>query len=362
MKVLFFIGDADWTARADVFVGAAHGLGARGHEVFVAAPPGPNIDGLDGVHAKPVRIDPGANAALSSFDFRRVAQERALDVVFVHTAREQLIVGSGLRLADGGRVIRRLGMFESRADEPGMITSRLAPARLLVSTNAEAAELINAGGAPPFVAPLGIDVAWAENVLQPLDRRELHLREDAIIVACPYATDGRPRLLNMMRSLALLGPRHPRLRAVVIGERAPDDDLRMQAAALGVAPLVQFVDGSKIHPVRVMKVSDFAWVTADHDAGARGCLGAMAAGKAIVAERSHTIDYFLADGINGTALPGGNPSAMAAAVADVVVRAETRVAWGHAGRSRAMRELRLETMVDGFDRAVQAADPVGAAR
>jgi glycosyltransferase involved in cell wall biosynthesis len=136
----------------------------------------------------------------------------------------------------------------------------------------------------------------------------------------------------------------------------------MQAAALGVAPLVQFVDGSKIHPIRVMKVSDFAWVTADHDAGARGCLGAMAAGKAIVAERSQTIDYFLADGINGTALPGGNPSAMAAAVADVVVRAETRVAWGHAGRSRAMRELRLETMVDGFDRAVQAADPVGAAR
>src|ERR1044071_950506 len=220
MHVLFFLGEVGWTARARIFVAAAHGLAARGHEVSIACPPGPIIDRIDTNAVDVVRIDPEVNAALGTFDFRRVAQERSLDVAFVHSAREQLVVGSGLRFARGGRVVRRLGMFEPRDDEMGF-TARVAPARFVVSTNAEAAVMINAASPAPFVAPLGLDAAGADAVT-PLDRRALHLRDDALLVACPYTLSGRPRLLNMMRSLALLGPRHQRLRAVIFGERATD--------------------------------------------------------------------------------------------------------------------------------------------
>jgi glycosyltransferase involved in cell wall biosynthesis len=352
MNVLFFVGDSEWTARARIFTAAAHGLAARGHEIALACPPGPIIDRVDTSAVDIVRIDPGVNTALGTFDFRRVAQERSLEVVFVHTAREQLIVGSGLRFGKGGRVLRRLGMFEARDDEPGLITSRLAPAQIVVSTNGEAATVINAGAAPPFVAPLGVDVRAADSI-EPMNRRDLHLRDDAVIVACPYAPNGRVRLLNAMRVLGLLAPRHPRLRAVVFGEHAADDDLRMQAAALGVAPLMQFVRGDRIDSVAAMKASDLVWVAANHDAAALACLDAMSAARPVIAERSSTVDYFVADGINGTVLAGGEPAAVAAAVSSVLTRSGIRDGYGHAGRARAERELGLSLMIDGFERALE---------
>ena len=361
MHVQFFIGDADWSARARIFTMAAHGLAARGHEVSVACPPGPIIDRIDASQVDIVRIDPQANAAFGTFDFRRVAQERSLDVVFVHTPREQLIVGSGFRFGKGGQVLRRVGIFEPREGEPGLIAARMAPARFIVTTNAESAAIINAGAPQPFVVPIGVDVSHADAV-QPLDRRGLHLRDDAMIIACPYAPNGRVRALNMMRTLALLAPRHPRLRAIVIGERATDAEIRMQAAALGVAPLIQFLDGAKVEQVALMKASDLAWVVADHDAGALGCLDAMSASRAIIAERSAAIEYFVADGINGAVLTQGESATVASAVASVISRAEARVAFGNAGRTRLQRELGVTAMIDGFERAAQAVLPTATTR
>lgn len=361
MRALFFIGDADGTARARIFTAAAHGLAARGHEVTVACPPGPVIDRLDSKALGVVRIDPAANTAMGTFDFRRVAQERSLDVAFVHTAREQLMVGSGLRFAKGGTVLRRLGIFEPRVDEAGMFTARLAPARIIVSTNAEAATMINAGMTPPSVVPLGVDIAAADAV-QPVDRRSMHLRDDAIVVACPYAPAGRVRLLNMMRTLALVAPRHPRLRAVVYGHRAKGEDLRMQAAALGVAPLITFMDGNGVDPISLMKAADFAWLAADHDTAALGCLDAMAAARPVISERSAAIEYFVADGINGTVLPEGEPAMVASAVASVIARGEARAAYGQAGRARAQREFPLAGMIDGFERAAQSVPQLSGVR
>ena len=361
MNVQFFIGDSDWTARARIFTAAAHGLAERGHDVSIACPPGPIVDRVDTKSVDVVRIDASAGAAMGTFDFRRVAQERSLDIVFVHTSREQLMVGSGFRFGKGGRVVRRLGMFETNNDEAGLFTSRMAPARTLVTTNAEAAKIINSGRPAPLVAPVGADCQPSDAVT-PISRRELHLRDDAVIVACPYAPNGRVRLLNVMRALSLLAPRHPRLRAVVFGERATDDDIRMQAAALGVAPLMQFVRGSTVDPVALMKASDAVWIAADHDAAALGCLDAMCAARPIIAERSETIDHFVADGINGSVLPEGESAMFASAISSVLTRSEVRVGYGNAGRSRVQRELGLTAMIDGFEHAAQSAQPMAAAR
>jgi glycosyltransferase involved in cell wall biosynthesis len=343
-NILFFIGDADWTARARIFAIAAHGLAARDHQVTVACPPGPIIDRLDSKRVGVVRIDPDANAAMGSFDLRRVAHERSLDVAFVHTARDQFIVGSGMRLGKGGALFRRVGMFEPRDLEGGMFTARMAPAKLVVTTDEERAAIPDA-----VVEPLGVDPQATDAVVAH-DRRALRLRDDAIVVACPYAPNGRVRLLNVMRTMALLGPRHPRLRAVVHGHRATDDDLRMQAAALGVAPLFQFVDGNTVDAVSVIKTSDFVWIAAEHDAAALGCLDAMAVGRPVIAERSSVTEYFVADGINGTVLPQGEPAMLASALATVMSRAETRQTFGSAGRARAQREFPLQAMIDAFER------------
>lgn len=355
MRLLFFIGDADWTARARVFAAAAPGLVARGHEVTVACPPGPVIDRLDPKKVGIVRIDPHANAAVGSFDFRRVAQERSLDVVFVHTAREQLVVGSGMRFGGGGAVLRRLPMFKPLDDEPGAVTATVAPAGIIVATEAQATTLPrNRSPIPTAVVPLGVDASAADSIAA-VDRRSLHLRSDATVMGCPYAPDGRIRLFNVLRTLALLAPRNPRLRAVVFGAGATADDLRMHAAALGVAPLLTFVDGNTVDQRAIMKACDFVWIAADHDAAAFGCLDAMALRLPVIAERAPVTEHFVADGITGTLLPEGDPTAVAAAVAAVIGRNETRITFGNAGRVRVQREFSELIMIDGFERAAASA-------
>ena len=353
MRLLFFIGDPDWTARARIFVAAGHGLAARGHDVTIACPPGPAIDRIDPKRVGVVRIAPSALVAVATFDFRRIAQERSLDVAFVHSAREQFVVGSGLRLGGGGALVRRLSMFKPLDDEPGLMTSRFAPAGLLVTTEQQAS-MLRRPAIEPMVAPLGVDVSTYDAIV-PADRHAIRIRPDAIVMGCPYSPDGRIRLLNVLRTLSLLAPRHPSLRAVIFGARATDDDLRMHAAALGVAPLCRFVDGNTADDRALMKSCDFVWIAADHDAAALGCLDAMALELPVIAERSAVTEHFVADGITGTLLPEAEPAAVASAVASVIGRSATREIFGQAGRARVKREFPEQSMIDGFERAAQSA-------
>ena len=353
MHLLFFIGDAGWTARARVFVTAAHGLGARGHEVTVACPPGPIIDRLDTKQVGVVRTDPRANAAVATFDVRRIAQDRSLDVAFVHSARDQFVVGSGMRLGGGGVLLRRLAMFGSLDDAPGAMTTRIAPAAIIVTTEAQARD-VQRDGIGRFVIPLGVDPESFDRT-PAADRHAMRMQTDAVVMGCPYAPDGRIRLLNALRTLALLAPRHPALRAVVFGQGATDGDLRMHAAALGVAPLSRFIDDKGVDNRAIMKACDLVWIAADHDAAAFGCLDAMALGLPVIAERSAVTEHFVADGITGTLLPEGEPAAVASAVASVIARTETRTIFGSAGRVRVQREFPELAMIEGFERAATAA-------
>jgi glycosyltransferase involved in cell wall biosynthesis len=354
MNALFFIGDAGYTARARIFVTAAHALAERGHEVAIACPTGPIIDRVDPKAVTVVRIDPEANAALGTFDFRRVAQERALDSVFVHTRREQVIVGSGMKLGSGtGALLRRVAAFEDSEDEPGFFGARLAPATLIVTTPQEAA-VLGEKQKTTVTIPLGADPDTAARV-HPLDRHTLRLQDDALVLACPYSPQGRLRALSVLRTLALLAPRHPRLRVVMIGEGATADDLRMQAAALGVARLCQFVTADVVDQVALLRTADIAWIAADHDAAALGCLDAMACGVPVVSERFAVTEHYVADGSTGVLLPEGEPATVASAVATVISRPELRAALGAAGRSRVAREFSYSAMVDGFERVAISA-------
>ena len=88
----------------------------------------------------------------------------------------------------------------------------------------------------------------------------------------------------------------------------------------------------------------------------------MCAARPIIAERSETIDYFVADGINGSVLPEGESAMFASAISSVLTRSDMRVGYGNAGRSRVQRELGLAAMIDGFEQAAQSAQPMAAAR
>src|SRR5205085_10744075 len=139
----------------------------------------------------------------------------------------------------------------------------------------------------------------------------------ATVMACPYEPAGKLRLLDTFRTLALLAPNHPSLRAVVFGPAAGDDELRLYASALGVSSLILFLSRSALNQRAIMKACDFAWIAADDDAAAFGCLDAMALRLPVIAGRSPVTRHYVEDGVTGCLLPDGEAPALAAAVAAI---------------------------------------------
>src|SRR5690242_14263332 len=166
MRVLFYVADKARSGCARVFVAAARGLGARGHQVTLVCPGGSatarraEASGVDTLPA-----DPDASAAGDAWSLRRIMQERFVEVAFVHTDREQLVVSSAMRLAERGAIIRRVPAFLAPAFlRSGRLAMRIASAGLIFSSEAELAQaqaISELASMPlaPAVAPLGVDIS-----------------------------------------------------------------------------------------------------------------------------------------------------------------------------------------------------------
>lgn len=360
MRVLFYVGERSWSGCARVFVAAARGLGARGHQVTLVCPggsaPARRAAAL-GVHT--LAVDPDATAAGDAWSLRRVMQERFVEVAFVHTDREQLVVSSAMRLAERGAIIRRVPPFLAPAFlRSGRLAMRIASAGLLFTTEAELAQAratpdFAALPLAPAVAPLGVDVA-AYDSIRPIPRGTVGLPAQGLLIVCSYEPSARLRLATAMRTLALLLPRHPDVHLAVLGPGSLDDDLRMHAAALGVSTSVSFL-GQRPDELSILRAADAGWVVAGGDDGAFAFLDLMAMKIPVLADRGALPQHFVADGITGLLLSPGAPSHTAAAVAPFVVHEDLRVAMGNAARTRVQRDFNESDMIDGFERASAAA-------
>jgi len=360
MRVLFYVGDKGWSGCARAFVSAARGLGARGHQVTVVCPGNSatarraSALGVDTLPA-----DPDGNAASDAWSLRRVLQDRFVEVAFVHTDREQLVVSSAMRLAERGAIIRRVPAFLAPAFlRSGRFAMRIASAGLLFTTEAELAQAqgtseITALPLAPAVAPLGVDVASYE-ALRPIARSTIGLPAQGLLIVCSYDPSARFRLATALRTLALLLPRHPDVHIAVLGPGSLDDDLRMHAAALGVNNSVTFL-GQRPDELSILRAADAGWVVAGADDGAFAFLDLMAMKIPVLADRGPLPQHYIADGITGLLLSPGAPSHTAAVVAPFFVHEDWRTAMGNAAWTRVQRDFNEADMIDGFERAAAAA-------
>jgi glycosyltransferase involved in cell wall biosynthesis len=360
MRALFYVGEQRWSGCARAFVAAARGLSMHGQQVTLVAPGGSAAArraAALGVDTVPV--DPDASAAGDAWGLRRVLQERFVEVAFVHTDREQLVVSGAMRLAERGAVIRRVPTFHTPALlRSGKLALRIASAGLLFTTQEEMTQAsavpeIAALPLPPMIAPLGVDAA-SYDALRPVARASLNVSPQDLLIVCAYEPSARLRFATVMRTLALLLPRHPEIHLAVLGPGSLDDDLRMHAAALGVSSAVSFL-GQRTDELAVLRAADAGWVVAGGDDGAFAFLDLMAMRIPVLADRTPISQHYVADGISGLLLSPGAPSHTAAAVAPFVVHQELRSAMGNAARTRVQRDFNESEMIDGFERAGAAA-------
>lgn len=356
MRVLIYAGDSRWTGSSRALLAGARALASREHTVTVACCAETRLDieaRTAGIETVP--IDATATAAGGAWDLRRVIKEKFIEVVLVGSERDQLVVSSARLFADRGAVLRRVPSFENlELLGSGKLALRLAASGVIVSTDLEAQTVNTAGWTiPTAVVPLGIDPSTFDAV-EAATPAELRAPTDATVIACSYDESGRYRIATIFRTLALLGPRHSSLHVVVFGPGSRDESLKLHASALGVGSLVSFI-GETDDDRRVMRAAKAGWIVSSGDNAVYACLDLMALRVPVLAERTPLTQHYLADHITGKLLTSGDPAYTASAIAAFLGSQDKLTAMGNAGRARVQREFNETAMVDGFDRAVNAA-------
>src|SRR5437763_1663213 len=192
MRVLFYVGEKRWSGSARAFLAVARGMGARGHQVTGVCPGGSAAARrAEAFGVETVPADPDATAAGDAWGLRRILQERFVEVAFVHSDREQLVVSSAMRLAERGAIIRRVPTFLTPALlRSGRLALRIASAGLIFTTEAELAQAqaspqLAAMPLAPAVAPLGVDVASYESI-RPIARESIGVPAQGLLIVCSY--------------------------------------------------------------------------------------------------------------------------------------------------------------------------------
>ncbi len=313
----------------------------------------PGAERLPGVELTPVPL--GGPWMHESLRLRQVLLEHYVEVVFVHSEREQMVASLAIRLAERAALVRRVpaGAKLTRGPE-AKLGERLAATGYVLTTESQASD-----GAPPRgafeLAPpdVGVSVESIEQV-RPASFSMIGTNGGSQLIACVYDPTARRRVAALLRAVALLAPRHPGLRLAIVGPGSQDEDLRMHAAALGITDIVSHL-GQLADQQSVLCAADLAWVAAGGDNAAFGYLDLMALRVPVLAERDMLSQRYVADGISGVLLPQPDPGTMAARIAVLLAHEERRSAMGSAGRARVARDFPETAMIEGFERATEIA-------
>jgi glycosyltransferase involved in cell wall biosynthesis len=154
----------------------------------------------------------------------------------------------------------------------------------------------------------------------------------------------------LLRAMPAVLARVPDTRLIVAGDGPELERLRELAAALGIERRTRFL-GHVAHD-RLDDAFTSAWVQAvpslwDEPFGLVAP-EAMMRGTAVVASRAGGPAESVVHGETGLLVPGGNPEALADALAHILSSRDTAEAMGAAGRRRALRHYQESACVDAF--------------
>jgi len=352
MRLLFHDTSSHWSGSVRAFFAAGRALAARGHEVVFSCAPRSALEWRAREAQLPTVTVTGRAVPAQALGLRRSLRDRMIDVIFVHNEAGDLAASAAVRMVRRGAVVRRLPAGESlvprwRTD----VARRLAPVTYFLT--ASPVEM-----APP---PAGTIIRGELGVAIPLRSHERALTIDGRAsprLACVATGRSQQRVYSVLRTVALLAERHPRIRLTIMGYGLAVDELRVHAASLNIARLVDFLPAGSED--EALANAELVWVVADGDDAAFGCLSAMARGLPVFGERTTVTEHFVTTGVHGELFRSLQPPLMAATVADYAAQPAQRARVGHNARLRVEREFSEREMTNAFERASRNASDLAA--
>jgi hypothetical protein len=358
VRVLFYYSAPVWSGSARVFAAAGRGLAERGYQVtFVCTSAARGVEARAAAEGcDVVTVEPDGTAFGTGWELKKLLVDRFVETVFVHTEREHLAAALAIRFAKRGGIVRRTAAGGVFVVGRGTKTAaRLAATTLVFATTGEAqAAPLMPRTREQLTVDLGVD-AGRYDELRPAALTSIGARgEGARVLVCVYDPGGKARAATVLRTMALLAPRHPELHLVLFGPGAGHEDIRMHAAALGIGAVVTHIE-SRDDDLAVLRAADLGWVVASEDSAVYAALDFMAMRVPVLVDRGTVAARYVADGISGVVLPVGDAPATAATIAEMLAHEDERSAMGNAGHGRVVRDYAEETMLDGLQRAAEAA-------
>lgn len=217
-----------------------------------------------------------------------------------------------------------------------------------VSTSQEA-EALRLGLVPPgrsVTIVNGIDVAELDASLARgvPGREKLGLGRDDLVLGCVARFDPVKRLDVLVRAVARLAAREPRLRLVLVGGGGEEARIRRLVAEAGLGERVVFT-GWLEEAARVYPALDL-YVSASLKEGLPlSLVEAMGTRLPVVATDVPGHRDVVVDGETGVLVPLEDPEALATATLLLLADPERRRRLGEAGRARVLREFTLDATV-----------------
>lgn len=217
-----------------------------------------------------------------------------------------------------------------------------------VSPSAARAALLEHGLDPRRVVtiPNGVDLLQYDpsRHSRPEARRRLGLVEgdSAVgVIAHLSPVKGHGELLE---ATALLAPRWPRLKLMVVGDGLLRAALEAQARTLGIEDRVCFT-GGRSDVADVLAALDLVVLPSHTEGMSNALLEAMAMARPVVATAVSGNQDLLEDGATALLVAPGDPAALAAAILRLLENGEEAARLGGAARARVQEDFGLDRMV-----------------
>lgn len=321
----------------------------RGHESILVCPPGSGIDHAARKAGFPVQNLFCAGDLDLPFAYRLTQYLKDLkpDLVHCHSRRgADMLGGMAASFAEIPAVVsRRVDNAEMRL----MAALRYRPFRKIIAISETIARVLREHGVDDDRIEVIRSAVDTEQLAQPVDctavRADFAVPDDACVVAAAGQLIPRKGHRYLLQAVADLRHRYPKLRLVIFGEGYLNNQLRAQAASLGLGDVVQFAGFRNDLDDFMGCIDIFA-----HPALAEGLgvatLKAAAAAVPVVGFAAGGLPEAVIDGETGLLVPPEDTDALAAALASLIDDAGRRKALGAAGQDRMQKEFSIATMAD----------------
>jgi glycosyltransferase involved in cell wall biosynthesis len=321
----------------------------RGHQCTLVCPPDSGVDAAARMAGIPVRNLFCAGDLDLPFAYRLVQYLNTTrpDLVHCHSRRGADVLGGlAASFADVPAVVsRRVDNTEMRL----VAALRYRPFRRIIAISEAIATVLRERGVDDeriVVIRSAVDTSrYAAHTDCRRCRDEFGVAPGMTVVAAAGQLIPRKGHRYLLQAVADLRARYPALRLIIFGEGYLNNQLRAQAAALGLGGVVQF-------PGYRADLDDFlpCFDLFVHPALAEGlgvaALKAAAAGLPVIGFDAGGLPEAIEHESTGLLVPAGDVDGLRRAIARLLDAPDLRAGMGAAGRHRMQNEFSIDTMAD----------------